>query len=105
MRNRNIRRLAAAGATAALAVTFNAAAAGAATADTGVGRQFTAPLTDLPPRVADPLDGDTGVVRQFTSPVTDPQPGVDAPLDGATAQLIMIEHAGSTTFVLIVTGV
>jgi hypothetical protein len=80
MRNRNIRRLAAAGATAALAVTFNAAAAGAATADTGVVRQFTAPLTDL-------------------------QPGVDDPLDGATAQLIMIEHAGSTTFVLIVTGV
>jgi superoxide dismutase, Cu-Zn family len=80
MRNRTIRRLAAAGATAALAVTFNAATAGAATPDTGLVRQFTAPLTDL-------------------------QPGVDDPLDGATAQLTIIEHAGSTTFVLIVTGV
>ena len=80
MHNRTIRRLAAAGATAALAVTFNAAAAGAAAPDTGVVRQFTAPLTDL-------------------------QPGVDDPLDGATAKLIMIEHASSTTFVLIVTGV
>ena len=79
MHNRTIRRLAAAGAAAAFAVTFNAAAAGAAAPDTGVVRQFTAPLTDL-------------------------QPG-DDPLDGATAQLIMIEHAGSTTFVLIVTGI
>jgi Cu/Zn superoxide dismutase len=80
MHNRTIRRLAAAGATAALAVTFNAAAAGAATPDTREVRQFTAPLTDL-------------------------QPGVDDPLDGATARLIMIEYTGTTTFVLIVTGV
>ena len=80
MYHRTIRRLAAAGATAALALSFNAAAAGAAIPDPGVVRQFKAPLTDL-------------------------QPGVDDPLDGATARLIMIEHAGSTTFVLIVTGV
>ena len=80
MHNRTIRRLAAAGATASLLVTFNTAAAGAATDDRGVARQFTAPLTDL-------------------------QPGVDDPLDGATARLIMIEHAGSTTFVLIVTDI
>jgi Cu/Zn superoxide dismutase len=80
MHNRTIRRLTAAAATAALVVTFNAAAAGAATADRGAVRQLTAPLTDL-------------------------QPGVDDPLDGATARLIMIEHSGSTTFVLIVTRV
>jgi Cu/Zn superoxide dismutase len=80
MHNGTIRRLAAAGATAALAVTFNAAAAGAAPPDAGVVGQFTAPLTDL-------------------------LSGVDDRLDGATAQLIMIEHAGSTTFVLRVTGV
>ena len=48
---------------------------------------------------------DAGVVRQFTAPLTDLQPGVDDPLDGATARLTMIEHAGSTTFVLIVTDV
>jgi Cu/Zn superoxide dismutase len=80
MRNRTTVRLAAAGATAALAVTFNAAAAGAATPDAGVVGQFTAPLTDL-------------------------RPGVDDPLDGASAKLMMIQHDGSTTFVLIVTGV
>jgi len=80
MHNRTIHRLAAAGAAAAFAVTFNAATAGAAAPDAGVVTQFTAPLTDL-------------------------QPGVNDPLDGATAQLIMIEHAGSTTFVLIVTGI
>jgi Cu/Zn superoxide dismutase len=80
MYHRTIRRLAAAGATAALALSFNAAAAGAAIPDPGVVRQFKAPLTDLQPRVDDPLDG-------------------------STARLIMIEHAGSTTFVLIVTGV
>jgi Cu/Zn superoxide dismutase len=80
MHNRTIRRLAAAGATAALAVTFNAAAAGAAPPDRREVRQFTAPLTDL-------------------------LSGVDDRLDGATARLIMIESAGSTTFVLIVTGV
>ena len=80
MHNRTIQRLAAAAATAALVVTFNAAAAGAAIPDTREARQFTEPLTDL-------------------------QPGVDDPLDGATARLIMTEHAGSTTFVLIVTGI
>ena len=80
MDNRTIRRLSAAAATATLVVIFNAAAAGAATDDRGVVGQFTAPLTDL-------------------------QPGVADPLDGATARLIMIEHAGSTTFVLSVTEV
>jgi hypothetical protein len=80
MHSRTICRLVAAAVTAALVVTFNAAVAGAATDDRGLVGQFTAPLTDL-------------------------QPGVDDPLDGATARLIMVEHAGSTTFVLIVTDV
>lgn len=44
-------------------------------------------------------------VRQFSGPLRDLQPSTSDPLDGAAGRVLMAEGRGSTTFVLLLSGV